>query len=75
MGGSKKDAGELNGRTENNRVVNFAAPVGLIGRFADVRIDAALPNSLRGTLVGAAAADGRPENGSSTSGGHRRKII
>jgi tRNA-2-methylthio-N6-dimethylallyladenosine synthase len=69
MGGSKKGAGELNGRTENNRVVNFAAPAGLVGHFADVRIDAALPNSLRGTLVGAAAADRPPENGSSTCGG------
>jgi tRNA-2-methylthio-N6-dimethylallyladenosine synthase len=47
-------AGELlAGRTENNRVVNFAAPdATLVGGFADVRIDEALPNSLRGTLLG-----------------------
>ncbi len=52
-GVSKKDPGQLQGRTENNRVVNFACTDhGLIGRFADVRIDDALPNSLRGRLAG-----------------------
>jgi tRNA-2-methylthio-N6-dimethylallyladenosine synthase len=41
----------LAGRTENNRVVNFAAPdASLVGGFADVVIDEALPNSLRGRL-------------------------
>jgi len=49
---SRKDAAEISGRTENNRVVNFAGPQDLIGRFADVRITAALPNSLRGELLG-----------------------
>jgi tRNA-2-methylthio-N6-dimethylallyladenosine synthase len=50
-GVSRKDPGQLQGRTENNRVVNFsAANHDLIGRFADVEILAALPNSLRGTL-------------------------
>ena len=50
---SKKDPAMLSGRTGNNRVVNFAAPAGglLIGRFVNVRIDEALPNSLRGTIV------------------------
>ena len=50
---SKKDPAMLSGRTGNNRVVNFASPVGdlLIGRFVNVRIDEALPNSLRGTIV------------------------
>ncbi len=49
---SKKDPGELQGRTENNRVVNFRAHLpDLIGRFIDVRITAALPNSLRGEPV------------------------
>tara|TARA_Y100001933_G_scaffold250199_1_gene286079 strand:+ start:3840 stop:5294 length:1455 start_codon:yes stop_codon:yes gene_type:complete len=39
----------LAGRTENNRVVNFLAPGDeLVGGFADVVIDEALPNSLRG---------------------------
>lgn len=52
-GFSKKDPGELQGRTENNRVVNFKAwqdrrDAELIGRFVDVQITAALPNSLRG---------------------------
>lgn len=48
---SKRDASELSGRTANNRVVNFAADNALIGRFADVRITAALSNSLRGEMV------------------------
>ncbi|MBB3059306.1 tRNA (N6-isopentenyl adenosine(37)-C2)-methylthiotransferase MiaB [Microbulbifer rhizosphaerae] len=51
-GVSRKDPGQLQGRTENNRVVNFrAGDLGLIGRFADVLIEEALPNSLRGVLV------------------------
>jgi len=41
----------LAGRTENNRVVNFAGPERLIGQFIDVHITEALPNSLRGELV------------------------
>ena len=52
MGLSKKDPGQLQGRTENNRVVNFrSADHGLIGDFIDVRITAAMPNSLRGELA------------------------
>ena len=52
-GFSKKDPGELQGRTENNRVVNFKATQSradsaLIGRFVDVKIVDAYPNSLRG---------------------------
>ncbi|MHB1566518.1 MAG: tRNA (N6-isopentenyl adenosine(37)-C2)-methylthiotransferase MiaB [Acidiferrobacter sp.] len=44
--------GDLSGRTENNRVVNFpASTADLIGRFATVRVTAAGPNSLRGALV------------------------
>ncbi|MFD1218382.1 MULTISPECIES: tRNA (N6-isopentenyl adenosine(37)-C2)-methylthiotransferase MiaB [Microbulbifer] len=51
-GVSKKDPGQLQGRTENNRVVNFRCDqMELIGKFADVLIEEALPNSLRGTLV------------------------
>ena len=49
-GAAKKDPRELAGRTENNRVVNFAGNPALVGRFADVKITAALPNSLRGEL-------------------------
>lgn len=48
---SRKDANILAGRTENNRVVNFAGPSSLIGHFAEVDITEALPNSLRGRLV------------------------
>lgn len=49
---SKKDPGQLQGRTENNRVVNFRSDDhSLIGKFVDVTITEALPNSLRGTLV------------------------
>jgi len=50
-GVSKKDPGQLQGRTENNRAVNFtAADQALIGQFVDVQIVAALPNSLRGRV-------------------------
>jgi tRNA-2-methylthio-N6-dimethylallyladenosine synthase len=48
---ARKDPQEISGRTENNRVVNFAGPGDLIGQFADVRITAAYPNSLRGELL------------------------
>jgi tRNA-2-methylthio-N6-dimethylallyladenosine synthase len=48
---SKKDARQLAGRTENNRWVNFDGPPSLIGRFADLLITDALPNSLRGRLA------------------------
>ncbi len=50
-GTSKKDSGELAGRTENNRVVNFPGPAELVGRMTDVNITAALSNSLRGRLA------------------------
>ncbi len=51
-GVSKKDPGQLQGRTENNRVVNFSATdSGLQGEFVHVEIGEALPNSLRGRLV------------------------
>ena len=53
-GVSKKDPGELSGRTENNRVVNFSSSDrDLIGDFATVAIVEALPNSLRGVLAAA----------------------
>ncbi|AYC34407.1 tRNA (N6-isopentenyl adenosine(37)-C2)-methylthiotransferase MiaB [Pseudomonas cavernae] len=49
---SKRDPGMLTGRTENNRIVNFRCDnPRLIGQFVDVRIDEALPHSLRGTLL------------------------
>lgn len=50
-GKSKKDAKYLQGRTENNRVVNFRCDdTTLIGGFVKVKISDALPNSLQGTL-------------------------
>jgi tRNA-2-methylthio-N6-dimethylallyladenosine synthase len=50
-GVSKKDPGQLAGRTENNRVVNFSClDHNLIGNFATVDVIEALPNSLRGVL-------------------------
>lgn len=48
---SKKNALQIQGRTENNRVVNFIGHPRLIGQFVDVFITEALPNSLRGRLV------------------------
>jgi len=53
-GPSKKDPTELQGRTENNRVVNFDAgpnPSRLVGQLIDVNIVQAFPYSLRGELV------------------------
>ena len=57
-GPSRKDPTELHGRTENNRVVNFALPDlpqarrdQLIGQMLDVRIVHAFPHSLRGEVV------------------------
>ena len=50
-GVSKKDAYELAGRTDNNRVVNFAGNPRLINTFVEVKITGALPHSLRGEIV------------------------
>ena len=51
-GTSKKNAGELSGRTRCNRVVNFDGQGSVsVGELASVRIDQALPHSLRGTLA------------------------
>jgi tRNA-2-methylthio-N6-dimethylallyladenosine synthase len=50
-GPSKKNAAELMGRTENNRIVNFAGPARLVGQMVDVRIVEALPHSLRGEVL------------------------
>ncbi len=48
---SRKDAKELAGRTDNNRIVNFEGNPRLINGFVDVRITAAQPHSLRGEIV------------------------
>ncbi len=50
-GFSKKSDQEMAGRTENNRVVNFVGDVSLTGQFVDVKITAALNNSLKGTIA------------------------
>jgi len=50
-GRSRKDPGQMQGRTENNRVVNFRSQnQGLVGQFVNINITEALPNSLRGIL-------------------------
>jgi tRNA-2-methylthio-N6-dimethylallyladenosine synthase len=53
-GPSRKNAAELMGRTECNRIVNFdggPASARLVGQMIDVRITQALPHSLRGEVV------------------------
>ena len=50
-GVSKKDARELAGRTDNNRIVNFAGHARLAGQFVEVTITAALAHTLRGELA------------------------
>lgn len=56
-GPSKKDPSELQGRTENNRVVNFAPKADaamLLGELVDVRITESFHYTLRGELVASA---------------------
>ena len=53
---ARRGEGLLAGRTGNNRWVNFDGPPALIGRFVDVVITEALPNSLRGRLLPASLA-------------------
>ncbi|MET0210387.1 MAG: TRAM domain-containing protein, partial [Burkholderiaceae bacterium] len=56
-GVAKKDATQLQGRAENNRVVLFpmspldSTNASLIGQLVDVRITESLDYSLRGELV------------------------
>ena len=53
-GPSKRDAQEMQGRSENNRVVNFSAGPNaerLIGQFVDISITESHPFSLRGEVV------------------------
>ncbi len=60
-GPSRKDASQLAGRTENNRVVNFDGRAEeMVGELVAVRITEALPNSLRGVVsAGSARWSGR----------------
>jgi tRNA-2-methylthio-N6-dimethylallyladenosine synthase len=53
-GSSKRDTSELQGRAEDNRVVNFVGgpnAARLIGQFVDIHITASHPYSLRGDIV------------------------
>ena len=52
-GPSKRDPGELAGRTGNNRTVNFPGSGELAGQFAALRITEARHHSLRGELINA----------------------
>ncbi len=48
---SRRRLEELSGRTSGNTVVNLPGDPSWLGRFADVRITAAGPNSVRGEVV------------------------
>ncbi|KAE9525317.1 tRNA (N6-isopentenyl adenosine(37)-C2)-methylthiotransferase MiaB [Testudinibacter aquarius] len=50
-GPSKKDVMELTGRTETNRIVNFAGTPDMIGKFVDIKITDVWTNSLRGEVI------------------------
>lgn len=50
-GSSRKNADELMGRTECNRIVNFSGAKRLVGQLVDVTITEAYPHSLRGEVV------------------------
>ena len=53
-GPSRRDAGELMGRTECNRIVNFDGgpnAARLVGQMLDVKITRAYPHSLRGEVL------------------------
>jgi len=52
-GRSRHDAGELAGRTANNRVVNMPGEASLVGRFVEATITAAMAHSLRGAIEAA----------------------
>jgi tRNA-2-methylthio-N6-dimethylallyladenosine synthase len=55
-GPSKRDAGELAARTENNRIVNFPGRAGVASHFVDLRITEARHHTLRGELLDAPRA-------------------
>ncbi len=56
-GVSRKSEAQISGRTENNRVVNFAGDKELIGQFVDVKITQAWTNSLQGELLGLSVSE------------------
>ena len=50
-GQSRRDPGQLQGRTICNRIVNFQSnKIDLVGRMVNIHIQEALPNSLRGSI-------------------------
>ena len=54
-GPSRRNPAELAGRTDNNRVVNFAGDPQLAGRFVELTITAVAAHTLRGELCPARA--------------------
>ena len=48
---SRREGGQLAGRTENMRWVNFDGPAALIGNFTEVLVTESLRNCLRGRLL------------------------
>jgi tRNA-2-methylthio-N6-dimethylallyladenosine synthase len=54
-GRSQRNADELYGRTDNNRVVNFRGDAALVGKFIGIKINAAAAHTLRGELAAARA--------------------
>jgi len=48
---SKRNPQEIAGRTRCNRIVNVRAGLGLLGKLVEVKIEKALPHSLRGEIV------------------------
>jgi tRNA-2-methylthio-N6-dimethylallyladenosine synthase len=46
--GPAKFEGQIQGRTENNRIVNFDGPLDLVGQLVDVKITECLTNCMRG---------------------------
>ncbi|MEP6941566.1 MAG: tRNA (N6-isopentenyl adenosine(37)-C2)-methylthiotransferase MiaB [Betaproteobacteria bacterium] len=55
-GRAARGAGDLAARAESNRVVNFPGDGGLIGRYVEVTITAALAHSLRAEAVAEASS-------------------
>jgi tRNA-2-methylthio-N6-dimethylallyladenosine synthase len=49
--GEGRLAGQVSGKADNGRIVNFMGDSSLIGTFADVKITKAYPNSLLGELL------------------------
>jgi tRNA-2-methylthio-N6-dimethylallyladenosine synthase len=64
---SSAEAPELMGRTECNRIVNFAGPLHLVGQLIDVDITHAYPHSLRGLWHDADAASATREAAAATA--------